>query len=198
MDDSVSMVSPAQPEESCSSVIRVRPDGGLRLGVVSDTHSEPHQGGLAQLARLAPDAILHAGDVGDPQVLEALSSIAPTFSVKGNIDGRSCRLPEALTVKLVDGERTVLTILITHIALAGTKLRVDAARLAKHRGASLVVCGHSHVPFIGQDRGVTLFNPGSIGPKRFQLPIVFGVLELDRARVRLSHHDCVSGGPWIP
>lgn len=183
---------------TANATVTVRSDGCLRLAVVSDTHSQPHAEGLAHLAALAPDAILHAGDVGDLSVLERLSSIAPTFAVKGNIDGRECKLPEALVVRLVDRGQTVLTLLLTHIALSGPKLRPDAARMARGRGASLVVCGHSHVPFIGQDRGLSVFNPGSIGPKRFQLPIVFGVLELDRSQVRLRHVECATGAPWTP
>jgi hypothetical protein len=185
-------------EDDATATVRVRPDGTLRLGIVADTHSEPHAEGLKHLQALAPDAILHAGDIGAMGVLEALSAIAPTFSVRGNIDGRGSPLPEALAVQLVDGDRVVLTMLLTHIALAGPRLRPDAARLAQRRHASLVVCGHSHVPFIGQERGLTVFNPGSIGPKRFHLPIVFGVLELDRAQVRLKHVDCVTGKAWTP
>jgi hypothetical protein len=166
--------------------------------VVADTHSQPNASGLEHLAALAPDAILHAGDVGDLMVLERLAAIAPTFAVKGNIDGRASTLPDALVVKLVDGGQTALTILLTHIALAGPRLRADAAKLARGTRASVVVCGHSHVPFIGQDRGLSIFNPGSIGPKRFQLPILFGVLELDRQRVRLRHVDCATGAQWTP
>jgi len=187
-----------EDDATATATVRARPDGTLRLGIVSDTHSEPHAEGLRHLEALAPDAILHAGDIGAPRALAALSAIAPTFSVRGNIDGQGGPHPEALVVQLVDGDRVVLTMLLTHIALVGPRLRPDAARRAQRRHASLVVCGHSHVPFIGQDRGLTVFNPGSIGPKRFHLPIVFGVLELDRARVRLKHVDCTTGQVWTP
>jgi len=54
------------------------------------------------------------------------------------------------------------------------------------------------VPFIGEDRGITMFNPGSIGPRRFHLPIVFGTLELSPERVRLAHIDCETGRRWLP
>jgi predicted phosphodiesterase len=61
-----------------------------------------------------------------------------------------------------------------------------------------VICGHSHVPFIGRDRGIGVFNPGSIGPRRFHLPIVFGVFELRDRRVSLRHVDCETGLRWEP
>jgi predicted phosphodiesterase len=64
--------------------------------------------------------------------------------------------------------------------------------------ASLVVCGHSHVPFIGRDRGLAVFNPGSIGPRRFHLPIVFGTIDLSPTEVRLAHIDCETGTAWSP
>ena len=65
------------------------------------------------------------------------------------------------------------------LACGGGRLEAMTVRGAKAARASLIVCGHSHVPFIGRDRGVAVFNPGSIGPKRFALPIVFGVIEID-------------------
>jgi predicted phosphodiesterase len=62
----------------------------------------------------------------------------------------------------------------------------------------MIVCGHSHVPFVGKDRGLTVFNPGSIGPRRFHLPIVFGVLEIAAGKLSLRHVDCETGGAWEP
>jgi predicted phosphodiesterase len=62
----------------------------------------------------------------------------------------------------------------------------------------MIVCGHSHVPFVGRDRGLTVFNPGSIGPRRFQLPIVFGVIEIAAGKLSLRHVDCETGGAWEP
>ena len=70
--------------------------------------------------------------------------------------------------------------------------------MARARGASLVVCGHSHVPFIGRDQGLVVFNPGSIGPRRFHLPIVFGVIDLGPGGVKLRHVDCETGRTWEP
>jgi hypothetical protein len=62
----------------------------------------------------------------------------------------------------------------------------------------MVICGHSHVPFIGRDKGLIVFNPGSIGPRRFQLPIVFGVLRLGPGGISLRHVSCETGETWLP
>jgi predicted phosphodiesterase len=61
-----------------------------------------------------------------------------------------------------------------------------------------VVCGHSHVPFAAHDRGITVFNPGSAGPRRFQLPIVFGVIDVSTEGVSVRHIECETGLPWKP
>jgi putative phosphoesterase len=148
-----------------------------------------------------PDAILHAGDIGDLSVLGELRKLAPTFAVRGNIDGRRADLPDVLEIGLTrapDIEPPLLDILLLHIGLNGPKLRADAARLVTRHASKLLICGHSHVPFIGRDRGVALFNPGSIGPRRFNLPIVFGVLDLTASGLRLWHVDCETGERWTP
>jgi putative phosphoesterase len=170
--------------------------GALRLAVVADTHSQPNAAGMTHLAALAPDAILHGGDIGDLAVLDALGQIAPVFAVRGNIDTYARDLPDVLLLD-VTGPKP-LRVLLTHIAVYGPKLRAEIAKLAKAEKASLVVCGHSHVPFIGIDKGLTVFNPGSIGPKRFSLPILFGTIELSPAGVRLAHVSAETGQAWTP
>ena len=179
-------------------VLPMHPDGSLRLGVVADTHSAPNERGLTHLAALRPDFILHGGDIGDLSVLEQLATIAPVHAVRGNIDTRAPQLPDVLTIELTHEGRSQLTLLLMHIAIAGARIRPDAAKRARAAGASVIVCGHSHVPFIGQERGLSIFNPGSIGPRRFQLPILFGVLELSPTAVSLRHFDCETGRPWSP
>ena len=169
----------------------------LTVAVVADTHSAPHPDVLGHLRALRPDAILHGGDIGDLAVLEALEQVAPVHAVRGNIDGRGCALPDGLVLDLEAGGRA-LRLFLTHIAVAGPRLRADAARAARAAGAQLVVCGHSHLPFIGEDRGLAIFNPGSVGPRRFHLPIVFGVLALDAKGVHLGHRDAATGKPWLP
>ena len=164
--------------------------------VVADTHSAPHPRAVELIAREKPDHILHAGDIGSLSVIDDLAAIAPTLAVRGNIDERV--LPDSIALDLVDGDRTMLTLLLTHIAVNGPKLRADAARLARSERANLVVCGHSHIPFIGRDKDLAIFNPGSIGPRRFHLPIVFGLLEIAGGKVTLAHIDCETGRRWQP
>ena len=168
-----------------------------RIAVVADTHSRPHPEAAAHLAALEPDAILHAGDIGELSVLDDLRRIAPVFAVRGNIDTRAPDLPDVLRLDL-ERDGKALRILLVHIAVYGPKIRADVARMAQAESATLVVCGHSHVPFIGQDRGLTVFNPGSIGPRRFSLPIVFGTIDFAPGGVRLAHVDCETGRPWMP
>lgn len=191
--------------------ISVRKDGTLRLAAVADTHSRPHPAAGAHLEKLRPDAILHAGDIGDLAVLDRLGQVAPVFAVRGNIDTRADGLPDVLLVDVHtdgDGERDPgasagerrgkLRILVIHIAVAGPRLRGEVARMARAEGASLIVCGHSHVPFMGRDRDLTFFNPGSLGPRRFHLPILFGTIEITSSRVELFHFDCETGQRWTP
>jgi uncharacterized protein len=167
---------------------------GHRLAVVADTHSAPHPATHELLAAHAPDAILHAGDIGDLAVLEGLRAIAPLYAIRGNIDTRAADLPDELVIDVAER----LRILLVHIGVAGPRLRADAAKRAREAGAGLVVCGHSHVPFVGRDRGIAIFNPGSAGPRRFHLPIVFGTIDVTPTAVRFGHVDCESGRPWTP
>jgi len=183
---------------SSKATVLARADGAFRFGVVADTHSKPHPKTAERLRELEPDVILHAGDIGELEVLDRLREIAPVFAVRGNIDVHTRDLPDIITLELMDGERMKLRLLLLHIAVYGPKLRAEVFRLARSERASLVVCGHSHVPFMGRDRGVTLFNPGSIGPRRFQLPILFGTIELSRESARLTHIDCETGKTWLP
>jgi putative phosphoesterase len=177
------------------------PDGSLRLAVVADTHSQPHPRAGDYLAGRAPDAILHAGDIGDLGVLHELSRIAPVHAIRGNIDIHAPHLPDVLTLDVVrtaEAPEPLLRMLLVHIGVHGPKLRAEVAAMARAHGAQVVVCGHSHVPFLGRDRELTVFNPGSIGPRRFQLPIVFGTIDVTPAGVRLAHVDCETGAAWTP
>jgi len=173
-------------------------DGAFRFAVVADTHSKPHQATHARLRELKPDAILHAGDIGELAVLDDLAKVAPVFAVRGNIDAQVSDVPELLLVELMKGDVLKLRVLMLHIAVYGAKLRAEVARLASQERASLVVCGHSHVPFIGRDRGLSVFNPGSIGPRRFRLPIMLGAIDVTATSAELRHIDCETGKVWTP
>lgn len=172
----------------------------LRLAVVADTHSEPHPKSMDWIAAERPHAILHAGDIGDLAVIETLRTIAPTHPVRGNIDVHAVDLPDDLTVS-IRGEAEddpLFRIFLTHIAVYGPKIRAEVAKRARADDAAIVVCGHSHVPFIGKDQGLAVFNPGSIGPRRFHLPIVFGMIDVKGRSVTMRHIDCETGKRWLP
>lgn len=178
--------------------LRVRENGTLRLGVVADTHSAPHPRTHEHLKALLPDAILHAGDIGDLAVLDGLASIAPVLAVRGNIDVRAADLPDVLHIDVDTGDRSKLHIMLTHIAVNGPRLRADARRLAHKSHASMVVCGHSHVPFMAREGDLSIFNPGSAGPRRFHLPILFGTIDVTPEAVHLAHFECATGRRWAP
>ena len=180
------------------ATIRLTRAEPTRVAVVADSHSTPHPNTARLLRALEPEAILHAGDIGDLKVLDTLREIAPVYAVRGNIDERAAELPDVLTLDLVDAESATTRLLLTHIAVAGPRLRSEVVLLAKRERAPLVVCGHSHVPFIGQDQGIAMFNPGSIGPRRFALPILFGTLELANGQLSMQHHSCETGLRWAP
>lgn len=172
---------------------KIDADGSVRLAAVADTHSQPHAKTLERLAALKPAAILHGGDIGDLAVLDELAKVAPVYAVRGNIDTRARDLPDVLTIDI-----GALRILLTHIAVYGPKLRGEIAQLARREKAQLVVCGHSHVPFIGLDKGITVFNPGSVGPRRFSLPICLGAIDISPSGVKLRHVNCETGETWLP
>lgn len=179
-------------------MLSVPSDRAFRAVVVSDTHSRPHPNATRVVTELAPDVILHGGDIGDLHVLAPLRAIAPVFAVRGNIDEHAPDIPDSIELDLRANETRLLKILLVHRAVYGPKLLPDAAALARKASASLVICGHSHVPFIGRDQGFTLFNPGSIGPKRFNLPITLGLLCVTTAGSTLKHVSCETGEDWVP
>ena len=123
------------------------------------------------------DHIIHAGDVGDAEILDQLASLAPITAVRGNIDkGKwASRLPETAVV-----EFGKVAIYVLH-DLGQLDLKPEAA------GFSVVVSGHSHIPKQETRQGVLYFNPGSAGPRRFSLPISVGrlVVEGDAVRAEL-------------
>lgn len=173
------------------------PPAGGAIAVVADTHSQPHPHALAHLRAIGPVAILHAGDIGFLSVLDQLATVAPVIAVRGNIDGRVDAPPDVVDLTVERGEAR-LRVLLMHIAVRGPRLRADARRLADKHRAELLVCGHSHVPLIARDGATVVFNPGSIGPRRFRLPITFGVIDVGADGVSLRHVDCETGARWQP
>lgn len=142
----------------------------LRIGLISDTHGLLREGAIDALR--AVDRILHAGDIGRPEVLQRLRELAPLTAVRGNNDvGEWARgLPEIEHLRI--GE---VTLCLLHEA---TMLR----RLGG-AGAQVVVSGHSHRPRVERRDGVLHVNPGSAGPRRFRLPVTVAELAIDGAAV---------------
>jgi putative phosphoesterase len=136
------------------------------VGLISDTHGLLRREAVAALAGV--DRILHAGDVGKPEILDALRAIAPVTAVRGNVDTSSWAdtLPYD-TVVFIDG----FNIYMLH-SLREMTMDPKAARM------DVVVSGHSHKPLIETVKDVLYVNPGSAGPQRFTLPISVGFLRL--------------------
>jgi uncharacterized protein len=142
------------------------------IGVISDTHGLLRPDALAALQ--GSDYIIHAGDIGDPQILDELSKIAPLTAVRGNVDhGEWARKIPATNV-LTIGE---MSIYVLHI-LQDLDLKPEAAKFAA------VVYGHSHEPTQEMKNGVLYFNPGSAGPRRFRLPVSVGRLLFTDGKVK--------------
>ncbi|MCA9516017.1 MAG: metallophosphoesterase family protein [Myxococcales bacterium] len=174
--------------------------GELTVVVVSDTHGRPHARAWERVRERAPDVILHGGDIGDLAVLDALGELAPeVVAVRGNIDGMDNALPDSVTLRFERGGVEVLSVLLLHVGVDGPRLRAPARRLAVAERCEVVVCGHSHVPVVLRDAsGVAVFNPGSCGPRRFALPIVFGVMQLRDGALSFEHVLCETGERWRP
>lgn len=143
------------------------PGGDILVGVISDTHGLLRPEAVAALK--GSDLIIHAGDVGAPDVIDELCKVAPTFVVRGNIDTAhwAGALPATADVE-VGG-------LLFHVLHNIAELDLDPAAV----GYAAVVFGHSHQPSIEMREGVLFLNPGSAGPRRFKLPVSI-------ARVRVS------------
>lgn len=142
------------------------------VGVISDTHGLLRKEALEALRGC--EHIIHAGDVGNPEILDKLRAIAPVTAVRGNVDGADWaqKIPKSDLLE-IDG----VSIYVLHIREA-LDLNPKAA------GISAVIYGHSHVPSQETKAGVLYFNPGSAGPRRFKLPVTVGRLFVEAGAVR--------------
>lgn len=139
----------------------------MRVGVLSDTHNLLRPRVLELLAGC--ERILHAGDVGEPEILERLREIAPVDAVRGNTDAGST-LPETLA-----GDLSGLPFRMVH-------RREDVAPAWIPR-ARLLVFGHSHRPELSWRGQCLLLNPGACGPRRFHLPLTLAILKVADHRI---------------
>lgn len=135
-----------------------------RIGVVSDTHGLLRPEVVPALAGV--DLILHCGDVGKYSILDELGKIAPVTAIRGNVDGegKCAQLPET-EVALAEGRYIYMLhdFKTLHLDPAGGRF-------------AAVLSGHTHVPNFYQRKGVLYLNPGSCGPRRFDLPVTIGLL----------------------
>jgi hypothetical protein len=140
----------------------------MRVGIISDTHGllRPE----AEHALRGVDLIVHAGDVGHPEVLTKLRRIAPVFAVRGNVDTDAWAQQLPLTTVVEAGGASFY---VLH-NLRELDLRPDAAKF------DFVISGHTHQPEQSKRRGVLYLNPGSAGPKRFHLPATLAVVDLGK------------------
>jgi putative phosphoesterase len=139
----------------------------MLIGVISDTHGLLRAQVLPALAGV--EHILHVGDVGDPDILTQLRSVAPVTAIRGNIDtsGACALLPDTEAIELAG-----CLIYMVH-SIADLDLHPKAA------GVGVVLSGHSHEPLAEMEDGVLYLNPGSVGPRRFTLPITFALLRIE-------------------
>jgi uncharacterized protein len=159
-------------KSECRSQILRTENCLILIGVISDTHGLLRPEAIKALRGC--EHIIHAGDVGSPEILEQLAAIAPVTAVRGNIDKASWsrKLPETQVLEL-----SGVYIYVLH-ELAQLDLKPQAA------GFAVVVSGHSHIPKQETRDGVLYFNPGSAGPRRFKLPVSLGRLTLEEGRAR--------------
>lgn len=142
----------------------------MRVGVLSDTHNLLRPRVLELLAGC--ERLLHAGDVGDLEILERLRGIAPVVAVRGNTDAgaTAAALPETL-----DGDLSGLPFRMVH-----RREDVEPAWISRAR---LVVYGHSHRPELSWQGQCLLLNPGACGPRRFHLPLTLAILKVADNRI---------------
>jgi uncharacterized protein len=138
----------------------------MLVGIISDTHGllRPE----AERALQGVELIIHAGDVGNPEILPRLQRIAPVFAVRGNVDTAPWA-KELPTTTVVEANGASFYVLHN---LQELDLRPDAGKF------DFVISGHSHQPEQLQRNGVLYINPGSAGPRRFHLPVTLAVMDL--------------------
>ena len=144
----------------------------MKIGLISDTHGLLRTEAMAALAGC--DHLLHAGDIGKPEILDTLSRTTPLTAVRGNNDeglAWASELPERIELSLGG-----VGIYLTHQAADVPAHLPDSVRV--------VVTGHSHKPLIEERNGRLWINPGSAGPRRFKLPISVALLHIENGAVR--------------
>jgi putative phosphoesterase len=152
--------------------VRISAGEPVIIGAISDTHGLLRPEALAALR--GSDHIIHAGDVGGPELLLKLAELAPLSVVRGNNDrGRFAEaMPTTATI-----QASGVSIYVIHDV---AELDIDPVA----GGFGVVVAGHSHRPLQEKRDGILYFNPGSAGPRRFRLPVTIGRLTIKAGVVR--------------
>lgn len=143
----------------------------MNIGLISDTHGLLRPEALDALR--GASHILHAGDIGKPEILEGLESVAPVAAVRGNNDTAAWAKDVPETRRIEFGKTRI------YMLHDLKELEIDPAQ----EGYDVVIAGHSHKPEIESRNGVLYVNPGSAGPRRFSLPVSVGMLTLDKGDV---------------
>jgi putative phosphoesterase len=154
----------------------------LRIGVISDTHGILRPEAEQRLAGVAH--IIHAGDIGRPEVIDMLRRIAPVIAIKGNVDNGPWAEKYRDTEKVRLGDHSIYILHDIH------DLQLDPAAC----GINVVISGHSHRPLIETKDGVLYLNPGSAGPHRFNLPITLAMLDLTAGGPKALLHHLTGNG----
>ena len=148
------------------------------VGLLSDTHGLLRPEALRALE--ASDLIIHAGDVGKAEIIDALKTLAPVVAVRGNIDKGAWASALPATAVVEAGPA------ILYVLHNIDELDLDPAVVGFH----VVVSGHSHKPSRSEHSGVLYLNPGSAGPRRFRLPVTIARLDLGSMPWKVDFIDC--------
>jgi putative phosphoesterase len=148
-----------------------------KIGLISDTHGLLRDEAVEALR--GSELILHAGDVGKPEILEELRKIAPVVAVRGNVD--TAPWAQALPDTAVAEAGSILIYILHDVNALDLNPAVS--------GFHIVVSGHSHKPGKTERGGVLYINPGSAGPRRFQLPVTVALLWLERTPYEVEFVD---------
>lgn len=151
-----------------------------KIGVISDTHGllRPEAIQILQDVNL----ILHAGDIGKKIILDELNKIAPVIAIKGNVDKEewAIDLPKTKQIEVLSHKLYVIHNL--------KELNLNP----KEEGIDLIISGHSHKPSENMIQGVTYLNPGSIGPKRFNMPISMALITIEDRSISIQKKEIVT------
>lgn len=151
------------------------------IGIISDTHGLLRPETLPRLTGV--DAIVHAGDIGDPAIIATLRTLAPVTAIRGNIDRSPWAGGFAETERLQIAGRNL------YVLHDLKTLTIDPAV----ENIDVVISGHSHVPKIERRDSVLYINPGSAGPRRFKLPITLATLAIADGKMGAEIHELASG-----